>query len=163
MRLPASLAAAINHRPQQDRVRSCAAGRARARSPVCLLPLPRRARPYPAAAGAAGRAQSAPEQGPRSPGAPRTGQTRRGRQKRPNKSISRKWRPARRLRAECAPDATFGKLFLESGFCPKTGPGAARGPEGRRRRLGRPMPCVCSPPTRSSGCSLTDVSSMSMP
>jgi len=36
------------------------------------------------------------------------------------------------------PDATSGKLSVESRFCPKTGPGAPRGPEGRRRRLGGP-------------------------
>ena len=43
---------------------------------------------------------------------------------------------AGRGRALCAPGATFGKLSVKSGFCPETGPGAPRGPEGRRRRLG---------------------------
>jgi hypothetical protein len=47
---------------------------------------------------------------------------------------------AGRGRALCAPGATFGKLSVKSGFCPETGPGAPRGPEGRRRRLGQPHP-----------------------
>ena len=54
---------------------------------------------------AAGRAQSAPAQGPRPHGAPRTGQTRRERQKRPKRTIFRNWRPARSVHADGSPCA----------------------------------------------------------
>jgi hypothetical protein len=51
----------------------------------------------------AGRAQSAPEQGPKSPGGPRTGQTRRECQNCPKTAFSRNWRPARTMRPTSVP------------------------------------------------------------
>ena len=48
-------------------------------------------------------------------------------------TIFRKWRPARTLRARCAPDATSGKLFLWAVFAAPGAParfGGRQGPVG---------------------------------
>jgi hypothetical protein len=100
---------------------------------------------------AAGRAQSAPEQGPRSPGAPRSGQARWDRQNGPKTTIFRNWRPARTMRTMRAA-RHFWEMVCGERFLPQNGPGAARGPTGRRRRLGGPLAPAAAPPALTLLC-----------